>query len=42
MKLTDTRRQAYYQGVFDKRGKVAANELIDEVNRMRKQVKEVA
>ncbi|SOD42397.1 DUF7696 family protein [Nitrosovibrio sp. Nv4] len=41
MKMDDTRRQTYYEGVLKHRGKAKANELIDDVNAMRKIMKEV-
>ncbi|SEO78401.1 hypothetical protein [Nitrosovibrio sp. Nv6] len=39
MKMGDERRNTYYQGVLQKRGKAKANELIDDVNRIRKKEK---
>ena len=35
------RRDAFYQGVFDKRGREAVNQLIEDVNKMRREAKEV-
>jgi hypothetical protein len=30
------RREAFYQGVFEKRGREAVNQLIEDVNKMRR------
>lgn len=36
LKMDDQKRQAYYQGVKDKRGEKAIDELLTEVKRQRK------
>jgi hypothetical protein len=40
LKMNDTDRQEYYKGVIAKRGRVKVNELIDDVNRMRREARE--
>ena len=42
LEMNDIDRQEYYKGVMAKRGRVKANELIDDVNRMRREAREKA
>lgn len=42
MKMNDERRKSFYEGVFKNRGRERAQQLVDDVNQMRKTMKEVA
>lgn len=40
MAMGRDRREAFYQGVFKERGRDAANQLIEDVNNIRRKAKE--
>lgn len=41
LKMPDDKRQAYYQGVLEKRGQKGVDELIAEVKKQRRAAKEM-